>query len=80
MACFEKAGATLGALFYTCRPALTSRFALPVSMCRAFLPLCDSQGISGLYVGYFTKAGHLGGCGALMALVVPRFKAMLGCD
>jgi hypothetical protein len=39
-----------------------------------------AKGLSGLYVGYFTKAGHLGGCGALMALLVPRFKVMLGCD
>mmetsp|Transcript_25480 Transcript_25480/g.65840 ORF Transcript_25480/g.65840 Transcript_25480/m.65840 type:complete len:349 (-) Transcript_25480:322-1368(-) len=39
-----------------------------------------SKGISGLYVGYGTKAGHLGGCGALMAVLVPRFKEMLGCE
>jgi hypothetical protein len=39
-----------------------------------------AKGLSGLYVGYFTKAGHLGGCGALMALLVPRFKTALGCD
>jgi len=39
-----------------------------------------AKGLSGLYVGYFMKAGHLGGCGALMALLVPRFKTALGCD
>ena len=38
-----------------------------------------AKGFSGLYAGYFTKAGHLGGCGALMALLVPRFKMMVGC-
>lgn len=38
------------------------------------------QGFGGLYVGYGTKAGHLGGCGALMALLVPKFRAILGCE
>lgn len=39
-----------------------------------------AKGLGGLYVGYFTKAGHLGGCGALMALLVPRFKLLVGCE
>lgn len=38
------------------------------------------KGFGGLYAGYFTKAGHLGGCGALMALLVPRFKLLVGCE
>mmetsp|Transcript_27827 Transcript_27827/g.93039 ORF Transcript_27827/g.93039 Transcript_27827/m.93039 type:complete len:358 (+) Transcript_27827:140-1213(+) len=39
-----------------------------------------SKGLTGLYTGFATKAGHLGGCGALMACLVPRFKLLLGCE
>jgi solute carrier family 25 2-oxodicarboxylate transporter 21 len=39
-----------------------------------------AKGLVGLYTGYAAKASHLGGCGALMALLVPRFRLMLGVE
>lgn len=39
-----------------------------------------SKGIGGLYSGVGVKCVHLGGSGAILAVLVPRFKKMWGCD
>lgn len=36
------------------------------------------KGIAGLYSGYGVKCVHLGGSGAILAVLVPRFKEMWG--
>lgn len=37
-----------------------------------------SRGLSGLYAGFLVKSMYLGGSGALLAVLIPRFKAMWG--
>merc|ERR1712182_116855 len=37
------------------------------------------KGIAGLYSGYGVKCVHLGGSGAILAVLVPRFKDFWGC-
>jgi len=39
----------------------------------------SNKGMGGLYAGYPVKCLHLGGSGALLAVLVPRFKEMWGC-
>lgn len=38
-----------------------------------------AKGIGGLYSGYGIKCVHLGGSGAILAVLMPRFKQMWGC-
>lgn len=42
--------------------------------------IAASRGLGGLYAGFGFKALHLGGSGALMALLVPTFKKLLNVD
>eukprot|EP00038_Savillea_parva_P016999 m.18807 g.18807 ORF g.18807 m.18807 type:complete len:302 (+) comp3628_c0_seq1:54-959(+) len=37
-----------------------------------------SKGVTGLWTGFGFKAMHLGGSGALLALLIPAFKGMMG--
>jgi solute carrier family 25 2-oxodicarboxylate transporter 21 len=37
-----------------------------------------AKGIGGLYAGVSVKCVHLGGSGAMLAVLVPRFKTMWG--
>jgi solute carrier family 25 2-oxodicarboxylate transporter 21 len=39
-----------------------------------------AKGIGGLYSGFGVKCVHLGGSGAILAVLMPRFKKMWGCD
>lgn len=39
-----------------------------------------AKGIGGLYSGVGVKMVHLGGSGAILAVLVPRFKTMWGCE
>ena len=39
----------------------------------------SAKGIGGLYAGVGVKMVHLGGSGAILAVLVPRFKTMWGC-
>jgi len=41
--------------------------------------LYASKGIGGLYAGVGVKMVHLGGSGAILAVLVPRFKTIWGC-
>lgn len=38
-----------------------------------------AKGIAGLYAGMMVKSIYLGGSGALLAVLVPRFKELWGC-
>jgi len=40
----------------------------------------QKRGFSGLYAGFAVKAIYLGGSGAILAVLVPRFKEMWGLD
>uniref|UniRef100_A0A0G4HAI7 Mitochondrial carrier protein n=1 Tax=Chromera velia CCMP2878 TaxID=1169474 RepID=A0A0G4HAI7_9ALVE len=40
----------------------------------------SAQGIAGLYSGFPIKCVHLGGSGAILAVLVPRFKSMWGVE
>lgn len=43
--------------------------------------IAGKQGVmNGLYAGVHVKAVHLGGSGALLAVLMPRFKSMFGCE
>ena len=38
------------------------------------------KGVTGLWTGFQFKAVHLGGSGALLAMLIPFFKERLGVD
>merc|ERR1712205_197084 len=40
--------------------------------------IANAKGIGGLYAGFPVKCLHLGGSGAILAVLVPRFKEMYG--
>lgn len=40
--------------------------------------IAASKGITGLWTGFGFKALHLGGSGALLALLIPTFKKLMG--
>ncbi|GAB5358010.1 hypothetical protein AAMO2058_000422200 [Amorphochlora amoebiformis] len=42
--------------------------------------LAQARGLGGLYSGYPVKCVHLGGSGAILAVLVPRFKKMYGVE
>jgi len=45
----------------------------------SFGKIFAAKGIGGLYSGVSVKCVHLGGSGAFLAVLVPRFKEMYGC-
>jgi len=40
----------------------------------------SNRGISGLYSGFLVKSLYLGGSGSFLAVLVPRFKKLWGCE
>lgn len=40
----------------------------------------QTRGITGLYSGFLVKSLYLGGSGAFLAVLIPRFKKLWGCE
>ena len=50
----------------------------PVSVANTASNIYTARGLSGLYAGFLVKSFYLGGSGALLSVLVPRFKAAWG--
>lgn len=50
------------------------------SVVSTFGNIYQNRGITGLYAGFAIKSLYLGGSGSFLAVLVPRFKKMWGCE
>jgi solute carrier family 25 2-oxodicarboxylate transporter 21 len=57
------------------RPSIVTVYS-PVPFFQEASALASSKGITGLYAGVGPKMIHLGGSGAILAVLMPRFKVM----
>lgn len=50
----------------------------PVSVAQTASSIIQTRGFTGLYAGFLVKSFYLGGSGALLSVLVPRFKTLWG--
>ena len=62
------------------RPSFGPAYLLsgPTSVVSTASKIFAARGIAGLYSGFLVKSVYLGGSGALLSVLVPRFKALWG--
>ncbi|KAF4738448.1 hypothetical protein FOZ62_010885 [Perkinsus olseni] len=63
------------------RPPLTPGYFISgvTDMFKTAADIAAKRGLAGLYSGFLVKSCYLGGSGAFLAVLVPRFKQMWGC-
>ncbi|KAF4749491.1 hypothetical protein FOZ62_027432 [Perkinsus olseni] len=64
------------------RPPLTPGYFISgvTDMFKTAADIAAKRGLAGLYSGFLVKSCYLGGSGAFLAVLVPRFKQMWGCS
>jgi solute carrier family 25 2-oxodicarboxylate transporter 21 len=64
------------------RPRFNLSYCLSgiTSVAETFGNIYQNRGITGLYAGFAVKSIYLGGSGSFLAVLVPRFKKMWGCE
>eukprot|EP00468_Gymnochlora_sp_CCMP2014_P009496 CAMPEP_0167755366 /NCGR_PEP_ID=MMETSP0110_2-20121227/8781_1 /TAXON_ID=629695 /ORGANISM="Gymnochlora sp., Strain CCMP2014" /LENGTH=271 /DNA_ID=CAMNT_0007641339 /DNA_START=62 /DNA_END=877 /DNA_ORIENTATION=- len=62
------------------KPAPLINHINPFHFLSRALSIYSARGIGGLYSGYPIKCVHLGGSGAILAVLMPRFKKMWGVE